>query len=364
MRRSLAQVQTTLARPLFRAPPILRRWVTARAPVIVGEHPLDETTQHVLWVIRRGSRPLHRLGLREARRIYDDMPRMFDEWPTPVVRREVAVLPGPVRPLQAWVYRPARSGVLPVLVYLHGGGGVVGSPRSHDGVCRFLAEHAECLVVSVDYRLAPEHPFPAAVEDADAAFVAVVDRAARWGGDPRRVAIGGDSMGANLSAVVSMRRRDRGGPLPWLQLLVYPPTHAYADLPSRRDLGDGFILTTDLIRWFRDCYIGTADPFDPCISPLLAPHLGEQSPAIVVTAGYDPLRDEGDAYAHALAAAGVPTRHLSFPSLVHSFVQMLGVVPAARAAMHEIAGVLREGFAGEETAIAGIEAPAVITSRP
>jgi acetyl esterase len=236
-------------------------------------------------------------------------------------------------------------------VFYHGGGWSIGDLDTHDPVARAHAVGAEAIVVSVDYRLAPEHPYPAAVDDADAAFLAVVERARRWGGDPRRVAIGGDSSGANISTVVSMRRRDQGGPQPWLQLLVYPPTHAYADLPSRRDLADGFVLTTDLIRWFRECYIGRADPLDPCISPLLAPRLAGQPPAIVVTAGYDPLRDEGDAYAHALAAAGVPTRHLSYPSLVHMFVQMLGVVPAARRAMHEIATVLREGFAGGETPV-------------
>lgn len=332
----------------------MRRLVTVRAPIVVGDHPLDEATQHVLWVMQRGSRPLHRLGVTEARRIYDDMPRMFEDPPGSAVRREAAVLPGPAGPLPSWVYRPARAGLLPVLVYYHGGGGVVGSPRSHDGVCRFLAEHAQCLVVSVDYRLAPEHPYPAAVEDADAAFLAVVERAAHWGGDPQRVAVGGDSMGANLSAVVSLRRRDRGGPSPWIQLLVYPPTHAYADLPSRRELADGFILTRDLIRWFRDCYIGRADPLDPSISPLLAPSLRDQAPAIVVTAGYDPLRDEGDAYAQALAAAGVPTQHLTYPTLVHSFVQMLGVVPAAKAAMHEIADALRRGLQADETPLAPV----------
>lgn len=329
----------------MRAPAPVRRWVTARAPVIVGDHPLDPDVQHVLWVIARGSRPFHELGLRGARQIYDRMPLLFDDVPHEGVHREVALLPGASGALEAWVYRPAQGRDLPMLVYLHGGGGVVGSPRSHDGVCRLLAEHADCVVVSVDYRLAPEHPYPAAVLDAEAAFVAAATLAPRWDVDPTRIAIGGDSMGGNLAAVVSLRRRDARGPAPRVQLLIYPPTHAAGETGSRRQLVDGgFVLTRELMQWFRDHYIGEADPDDPSISPLLAPDLSGQCPAIVVTAGYDPLRDEGDAYAAALTAAGVPTQHLRYPTLLHSFVQMTGVVPAARAAMLEIAGALRRAL--------------------
>jgi acetyl esterase len=228
----------------------------------------------------------------------------------------------------------------PGLVYFHGGGGVVGDLDTHDEPCRVLADRSGCVVVSVDYRLGPEEPFPAAVDDALAAFRWVVADAHVLGIDPDRVAVGGDSMGGNLSAVVSQLARDDGGPRPCFQLLVYPATDRTKTTRSGHLFADGFFLTDALTRWFYAHYAGGVDPTDPRISPLLAQDVRDVAPALIVTAGFDPLRDEGEFYARRLREAGVDVRYRCYRALIHGFIQMTGVVPAAAVAMHEIADEL------------------------
>jgi acetyl esterase len=337
-------ITRAIGRPLLRAPSPVRTLWTARRPIEIDERRLDPHLQHVLFVMRRGSRPIETLPLHHARRVYDGLPKLFEDGVPPGVTSSPLVLAGPTGGLAARVYRPVGVSCPPVLVYLHGGGGVLGSIRSHDGVCRRIATRARCLVVSVEYRLAPEAPFPAAVHDATAAFAQVAARAAQLGGDPTRVGVGGDSMGGNLSAVVAQQCRDQRVRAPIIQLLIYPATDGRAGTASLERLSRGFGLDAGLMRWFRATYLAGADPLHPLASPAMASDLGGLCPAIVATAGYDPLRDEGDAYAASLDGAGVPTRHLHFPGLAHTFVQMTGIVPAAALALDQIADELHAAF--------------------
>ncbi len=230
------------------------------------------------------------------------------------------------------IYRPAQARAL--LVYLHGGGWVQGDLDTHDASCRRLAGEADRVVVSVDYRLAPEHPYPAAVEDTLAAL--------RWarsiaGGLP--IEVGGDSAGGNLAAAACVALRDAGEQLPALQLLIYPGLDQTRALPSHRTFAEGFLLTSADIDWFQRHY--AAPPRDPLASPLLAEDHRGLPPAIVTTAGFDPLRDEGEAYVERLRAAGVPVTHLDEADLVHGYTAMDGVIPAADRAVGRIVEALR-----------------------
>jgi acetyl esterase len=262
-----------------------------------------------------------------------------------VARVDDRRIPGPAGELPIRVYTPDGRPPFPVLVFIHGGGWVLCGLDSHDPPCRALANAVPCVVVSVGYRLAPEHKFPAAAEDAYAATRWVAEHAAELGGDPARIAVGGDSAGGNLAAVVALLARERGGPRLVHQLLVYPATDAGLDTPSCRDNADGYFLTRDMMVWFWNHYLGSrADAEDVRASPLRARDLAGLPPALVVTAEYDPLRDEGEAYAARLRAAGVPARTTRYPGMIHGFFGMLAVFPQARAAIDEAAGALRAAF--------------------
>jgi acetyl esterase len=265
----------------------------------------------------------------------------------PVARVENRGIPGPAGEIPIRVYTPEGTGPFPVLVYVHGGGWVICGLDSHDPPCRALANAVPCLVVSVDYRLAPEHKFPAAADDAYAATRWVAEHAAELGGDPRRVAVGGDSAGGNLAAVVALMARERGGPRLVHQLLVYPVTDAGLDTASYRENGDGYFLTRDTMAWFWGHYLRSrADVEDPHASPLRARDLAGLPPALVITAEYDPLRDEGEAYAARLRAAGVPVRTTRYPGMIHGFFGMLATFDQARTAIDESASALRAAFRG------------------
>ncbi len=253
-------------------------------------------------------------------------------------------LPGPVG---VRVYEPAGQGRdRGVLVFFHGGGWVTGSLDSHDGVCRALAAATPCVVVAVDYRLAPEHRFPAAVEDAWAATAWVAEHAASLGADPARIAVGGDSAGGTLAAVVALRARDRGLRLA-LQLLVYPVCDAACDTPSYRDCAEGYGLTAAAMRWYWQQYLGPdGDPADPEASPLRASALAGAAPALVLTAEHDPLRDEGQAYAARLREAGVPVTLARYDGLIHGFYRMPAAIGRARNALAASAAALRVAFGG------------------
>jgi len=267
--------------------------------------------------------------------------------PLPMARVEELEMPGPAGTIPARLYVPPGSSprLRSLLVYFHGGGWVIGDLDTHDGPCRFLATHADTAVLSVDYRLAPEHPFPAAVEDSLAAFAWAAANAGELGVDPDRIAVGGDSAGGNLAASVSLIARDGGGARPAMQLLIYPATDAVEGGPSRGLFAQGFMLTKADMDWFEAHYLpaGT-DKADPRVSVIRAESLAGLPPAYVATAGFDPLRDEGEAYAGRMREAGVRVALRRHPGLVHSYANMTAFSPTARAAMLEAAGALRMGL--------------------
>jgi acetyl esterase len=281
----------------------------------------------------------------ELRRLAEEgAPALFGP-ADPVASVVDELLPGPGGPLPVRVYEPSGSRPFGVLVYLHGGGWVTGSLDTHDGVCRALAARARCVVLSVAYRLAPEHRFPAALDDAWAALAWVAGHAASIGGDAARIAVGGDSAGGTLAAVTARRARDRGLPLE-LQLLVYPVLDASQRQASYDEFANGYGLTRDGMRWYWEQYLGPdADPADPDVSPLQALELSGLAPALVLTAENDPLRDEGEAYAARLTAAGVPVRLTRYGGQIHGFFRMRAIMPQADAALDEAAAALREALA-------------------
>jgi acetyl esterase/lipase len=260
---------------------------------------------------------------------------------------EIEGADGPLRARHYVPPRPSASETPPLLVFFHGGGFVIGDLDTHDEPCRMLCRHAEVQVLSVDYRLAPEHPFPAGVRDALAAFRWAVAHAPELGADADRVAVGGDSAGGNLSAVIAQLAARDGGPAPALQLLIYPAVDlTEARAASGRLFADGFYLTENDRRWCTRHYLSMseADATDPRASPALAEDLSGLAPAIVITAGFDPLRDEGEAYAEALRKAGTRVVLDRAPELIHGFINMT-TVPAAREAALRLAGMMRAGLA-------------------
>lgn len=261
-----------------------------------------------------------------------------------VARIEDLEIPGPAGAIPARLYVPTADGTPPVVVYYHGGGWVLGGIDSHDGTCRALANASGAAVVSVDYRLAPEHPFPAAVEDAWAALEWVAANAAEIGGDPSRLAVAGDSAGGNLAAVVAIQARDTGAPALRGQLLVYPVTDATMSHPSIEENASGYFLTKADMEWFFGHY-APERPDDWRLSPLAAADLSGLAPALVLTAEYDPLRDEGEAYARRLDDAGVPVELIRKDGLIHGFFGMAADVDEARDAMERSGAALRAWLA-------------------
>jgi acetyl esterase len=281
--------------------------------------------------------------------------------PVPAVR-EMSVS-GAGGPLPARHYSPGEvGGPAPLLVYLHGGGWVLGDLDTHDELCRLICLHAGVHVVSVAYRLAPEHPFPAGLEDALAAWRELVGRAAALGADAGRVALGGDSAGANLTAAACQALAAAGEPVPSLQLLLYPAVEFVETFASEREFDNGFMLDAASRRWFQDCYIPAGlDRADPRLSVLRGPLQG-QPPALLVTAGFDPLRDQGEAYAEALRLAGAAVCAVRFGGLLHGFANMTGISRAARDAVLVVCGMLRAELAREPVGAAAAAAPSAVAA--
>ncbi|MCG5433713.1 alpha/beta hydrolase [Mycobacterium sp. MYCO198283] len=334
-----------------RTPDRLKRLLLGGRTVTIDGNTLDTTLQFLLTLQRRA-----RIGGLVAS---DDpavarrqLGRVAAMMPVTVhVATADTTIPGPAGPLPARHYRPPESagagGPAPLLVFYHGGGFVIGDIASHDGLCRVLCRDAGVHVLSVEYRLAPEHKAPAAVEDALAAYRWACDNAAALGADPARIAVGGDSAGGNLAAVVSQQVRDHDLPTPALQLLLYPATDMAHETRSRTLFADGFYLTKRDMDWFTDCYVGGAgiDTTDPRVSPMLARDLSGLAPALVVTAGFDPLRDEGNRYAELLRAAGVTVDLREFGSLIHAFANMFPLGGGSAVAVAEVASALRAHLA-------------------
>ncbi|HEX4303921.1 MAG TPA: alpha/beta hydrolase [Rhizomicrobium sp.] len=267
---------------------------------------------------------------------------------TPIGKVEDRKIPGPAGEIALRIYTPkdAKDAVLGGLVFYHGGGFVIGDLDTHDDLCRCLANESGCRVVAVDYRLAPEHPFPAAVDDSFAATQWISAHAAELGIDPKRLAVGGDSAGGNLAAVVAQLAK-ANGPAIAFQLLIYPVTQLGApDTASMRENAKGYFLEKEGMDWFTRCYAPDAKHrSDPRLSPMLCTELAGQPPAYVITAGFDPLRDEGKDYADKLDAAGVPVTHVNYPGMVHGFFSMRGLIPKAREAVAAAGAAVREGVA-------------------
>jgi acetyl esterase len=323
------------------------RLLSGRRAIRIDGLSLDADVQLMMALLDRiGHRGLETMTPEEARADIRRSAELAAAIRTPVARVEPLEVPGASAPMAARLYVPAGDGaVRPLVVYLHGGGWVVGDLDTHDGVCRFLAREADAGVLAVDYRLAPEHPFPAAVDDAVAAFRWASAHAAGLGFDPRRVAVAGDSAGGNLSAVVSLATTRTGGARPVAQLLIYPVTDLATKHPSYRLFSRGFFLTEAEMDWYRGHYLPSDEAArDERASPLRAGDLAGLPPAIVLTAGFDVLRDEGEAYAARLEDAGVPVHLHRAAGQVHGFANATAISPSARAALRDGAKALVRAF--------------------
>lgn len=340
-------VQAAALRATFALPEPVRRRIAGK-PVRVEDQELALDAQLLLRMLKLSGVSLTGNGdPASARSQLDDSSSMTAGRPVqPIVTRDVRI-PSPSGYVGARLYSPA--GVLspaPLLLFFHGGGWVLGSLASHDNAARFLAKHAGVRVLSVDYRLAPEYPFPAAVEDGMAAFDYARTHASELEIDPTRIAVGGDSAGGNLSAVVAHQTTRSSGPSPAFQLLIYPAVDFTAQHDSRKLFAEGFFLTRADMDWFEGHYLsGTADTSDERLSVLRATDLSGLPPAHIVTAGFDPLRDEGEDYARALQAAGVPVSLSRQSDLIHGFINFFGLPGRFREATMETAGALRAGLA-------------------
>jgi acetyl esterase len=313
-------------------------------PVTIDGNTLDPTLQLLLVTLKLSGETslIARDDVAYSRERVRETALTIDRNPVPVGAVTDLSIPGPVEDIPARHYRPDNEEVGPLLMYIHGGGWVTGSLDSHDNVCRLICRDAGIHVLSVDYRLAPEHPAPAGLDDAYAAYRWAVEHGAELGTRPGAVAIGGDSAGGNLAAVIARLGRNDGVP-PASQVLLYPLTDQLSASRSRALFGSGFFLTAHDLEFCREQYLGGSrlDATDPRVSPLLSDDLAGLSPALVVTAGFDPLRDEGEAYAERMRQAGVTVDSRRMSSLIHGFCNFAPLGGGSTVAMASITSAVR-----------------------
>ena len=299
-----------------------------------------ETRQLLTNMAQMGNPPLHEMPVDAGRMLYETLVQAIDMPAVDMAQVADLTISGPGGDVPVRVYTPhtGQAGARPAVVYFHGGGFVIGNIATHDRTCRYLADKAGAVVASVDYRLAPEHPFPAGLDDCNAATAWFAGAAADYGGDAGALFVAGDSAGGNLAAVVALDARGAGPALAG-QVLLYPTTTAAEETASLKELGGkGLFLEKQGMDWFQRHYLGAdGDRTDPRVSPLRADDLTGLPPAYVMTAEFDPLRDEGRAYADKLAAAGVPVTYRQWDGLVHGFLGMGAMIPQARHAIDETA---------------------------
>ncbi len=264
--------------------------------------------------------------------------------PQPIASVRDIEIPGPAGPIAARVYTPEGTAPFPLLAYFHGGGFTIGSIEGYDATLRALANASGCVIASIDYRLAPEHPFPAGLDDCYAATTWLAEHAASLDADPARLAVGGDSAGGNLATVVALLARDGSGPKIAFQLLVYPTTDGDRTRESYAKYGTGYLLTTELCAWFTQQYVSPAVADDVRHRPLNAASLAGLPPTHVLIAECDPLYDEALAYARALEAAGVPTTFAVYPGMIHGFFNYSGMLDQSRTAVADAGAILREAL--------------------
>ena len=339
--------QRRLVRALLSLPSAVLRLMAGGGVVYQGGRTLDPRLQF-LAAQARNADPMTTLSPPDARRASAQGLAALAGDPEPGVRAEPVVIEGPGGAIPARVYRPeVQDPEAPLMVYAHMGGGVIGDLETCHAFCGLLARISRGPVLSVDYRLAPEHRFPAGLDDVMAAYRFGRDNAERFGAPVAQAAIGGDSMGGNFAAVICQDLKRAGEPQPMLQLLIYPCVDVACERASMTTYAAAFPLGKALMDRFMALYSGAGDSaLDPRLSPLAAEDLSGLAPAIVVAAGFDPLLDQGEAYARRLKAAGVPVTYRRHDSLAHGFTAFTGAVPAADVACREIAGLVREGFEG------------------
>ena len=296
--------------------------------------------------------PYYEVPAAVARRLYRDTRGALTPDPPAVESVQLLLAPGLAGPVPVRAYRPkgaAKDEVLPALVFFHGGGWVIGDLDTHDVVCRTLANGARCAVFSVEYRKAPESPFPAAVEDCFSSFVFISNNSNKLKANPSKIAVGGDSAGGNLATVVALMAREAGGPPLSFQLLIYPGTDQRMGHPSIERNGEGYLLTKKSMHYFRGHYLPKQEDWlDWRASPLLAKSLAGLPPAFVMTAGFDPLIDEGRAYADRLKKEGVPTEYREYSGMVHGFITMGRVLDTTNTALADCASALRRAWGTAE----------------
>lgn len=296
---------------------------------------------------RKGRPKLNTLPYAEGRAAVDKMSEDSEADPPEVAETIDGSFAGPGGAIRYRRYRPlgVAAGLLPTLVYYHGGGFVIGNLETHDSTCRRLANQSRCQVIAIDYRLSPEHPFPAPLDDSLAAYRHVRDNAAAFGADATRIAVGGDSAGGAIAAVLCQVCKQAGETMPAFQMLIYPATDSRRVSQSHKLFADGYFLTQELIDWFWKAYIpaGT-DLADLRLSPLLSEDVSGLPPAFVLTAGFDPLRDEGRAYADRLIDAGVKTTYVNYPGTIHGFFSLTRFLKQGLKANDEAAAVMAAHF--------------------